>query len=208
MCNQIEKSGNIQMKGIFKKEFRSKLEKVNDKIWQFIENNKLEMEKVIELYTNYVHKIIRNTSLNISDEDIEEITLDVFFTLWKNQYKLDLNKNMSSYIAGITRNLIKKKYRELKLNVNIEAYEEQITDLNNIEFTFYEKEKNQIILQEINKLKQEDKDIFFMYYYDNMKLKEVAEKLNISESKTKIKLHRIRKKLKKVLKDRGYVNNE
>ncbi|MBO6232606.1 MAG: sigma-70 family RNA polymerase sigma factor, partial [Clostridia bacterium] len=78
------------------------MEKLNDKIWQYVENNKLQMEKIIELYTNYICKIIRNSYFNISDEDMEEITLDVFLTLWKNQYKLDLNKNLSSYIAGIT----------------------------------------------------------------------------------------------------------
>lgn len=196
------------MKGILKKEFRSKLEKLNDKIWQYVQNNKLQMEKVIELYTNYVCKIIRNSYFNISDEDMEEITLDVFLTLWKNQYKLDLNKNLSSYIAGITRNLIKKKYRDLKLNANIDNFEEEIIDTNNIELNLYRKDKNEVIIQELNKLKNEDKDIFIMYYYENIKLNEISRRLNISESKVKVKLYRIRKKLKKVLNERGYVEND
>ena len=196
------------MKGIFKKEFRSKLEKLNDKIWQYVENNKLQMEKIIELYTNYICKIIRNSYFNISDEDMEEITLDVFLTLWKNQYKLDLNKNLSSYIAGITRNLIKKKYRDLKLNANIDNYEEEIIDTNNIELNLYQKDKNEVIIQELNKMKNEDKDIFIMYYYENIKLNEISRRLKISESKVKVKLYRIRKKLKKVLNERGYVENE
>ena len=196
------------MKGIFKKEFRSKLEKLNDKIWQYVENNKLQMEKIIELYTNYICKIIRNSYFNISDEDMEEITLDVFLTLWKNQYKLDLNKNLSSYIAGITRNLIKKKYRDLKLNANIDNFEEEIIDTNNIELNLYRKDKNEVIIQELNKLKNEDKDIFIMYYYENIKLNEISRRLNISESKVKVKLYRIRKKIKKVLNERGYVEND
>lgn len=196
------------MKGIFKKEFRSKLEKLNDKIWQYVENNKLQMEKIIELYTNYICKIIRNSYFNISDEDMEEITLDVFLTLWKNQYKLDLNKNLSSYIAGITRNLIKKKYRDLKLNANIDNFEEEIIDTNNIELNLYRKDKNEVIIQELNKMKNEDKDIFIMYYYENIKLNEISRRLKISESKVKVKLYRIRKKLKKVLNERGYVENE
>ena len=196
------------MKGIFKKEFRSKLEKLNDKIWQYVENNKLQMEKIIELYTNYICKIIRNSYFNISDEDMEEITLDVFLTLWKNKYKLDLNKNLSSYIAGITRNLIKKKYRDLKLNANIDNFEEEIIDTNNIELNLYRKDKNEVIIQELNKMKNEDKDIFIMYYYENIKLNEISRRLKISESKVKVKLYRIRKKLKKVLNERGYVENE
>ena len=196
------------MKGIFKKEFRSKLENKNDKIWQYVENGKLQMEKVIEIYSNYVCKIIRNSYLKISNEDFEEITLDVFLTLWKNQYKLDLNKSMSSYIAGITKNLIKKKYRDIKLNYNIEDYDEQIIEINNFELGLYQKEKNEIVISELNKMKQEDKDIFIMYYYENKKLKEIAKMLEISESKAKVKLHKVRKKLKKVLKERGYAEDE
>lgn len=196
------------MKGILKKEFRSKLENKNDKIWQYVENGKLQMEKVIEIYSNYVCKIIRNSYINISNEDLEEIALEVFLTLWKNQYKLDLNKKMSSYIAGITKNLIKKKYREIKSSYNIEDYDEQIIETNSFELALYQKEKNEIVINELEELEQKDKEIFIMYYYENKKLKEIAKILKISESKAKVKLHRIRKRLKKVLKERGYVEDE
>ena len=184
------------------------MENKNDKIWQYVENGKLQMEKVIGTYSNYVCKIIRNSYLKTSNEDLEEITLDVFLTLWKNQNKLDLNKSMSSYIAGITKNLIKKKYRDIKLNYNIEDYDEQIIEINSFELGLYQKEKNEIVISELNKMKQEDKDIFILYYYENKKLKEIAKMLEISESKAKVKLHRVRKRLKIVLKEGGYVEDE
>ena len=44
---------------------------------------------------------------------------------------------MSSYIAGITKNLIKKKYRYIKIVDNIEDYEEQLIDFNSIELFKY-----------------------------------------------------------------------
>ena len=81
----------------------------NQKIYNYIDDNKLDIQMVMNDYTNYIFSIIRNDYINFSDEDIEEIVLDVFFTLWNNQSKLDINKKMSSYIAGITKNLIKKK---------------------------------------------------------------------------------------------------
>ncbi|MBO6233476.1 MAG: sigma-70 family RNA polymerase sigma factor, partial [Clostridia bacterium] len=107
-----------------------------------------------------------------------------------------------------TRNLIKRKYRDLKLNANIDNFEEEIIDTNNIELNLYRKDKNEVIIQELNKMKNEDKDIFIMYYYENIKLNEISRRLKISESKVKVKLYRIRKKLKKVLNERGYVENE
>ncbi len=174
------------------------------KIYEYIIDEKLQIEQVMEDYTNYICTIIKNSYINFSSEDTEEILLDVFLTLWKNQNKLDINKSISSYIAGITRILIKKKNRNIKFEDNIEDYQEQLADLTNIEIFFSENEKQKIILDELEKMKKIDKDIFIEYYYEDKQIKDIANLFEISQSKVKSKLFRIRKKLKKVLKDRGY----
>lgn len=196
------------MKDIFEKEFRSKLKVKNEKIYTYIENNKLQMEKIMETYNNYISTIIRNSHINLSNEDVEEVILDVFLTLWKNQNKLDINKSMSAYISGITKNLIKYKYRQCKINKNIEEYEEKLVDNSNIEITLLQNEKQKIISEELEKIKQEDKEIFIEYYYDDKKIKEISKKFNMTESKVKSKLFRVRKRLNKILKKRGYSSNE
>ena len=183
------------------------METKNNKIYSYIFNDKLEIENIMKDYTNYVIAIIRNSYNNLTDEDVEEIILDVFVTLWKNQEKLDINKNLSSYIGGITRNLIKKKNRNLKISDNIEDYQE-IADLADIELYYCENEKEKIIRNELEKLKQIDRDIFVLYYYEENSIKEISEILKISQSKVKSKLFRMRKKLKKFLNDRGYDSNE
>ena len=126
-CNQIKKYANIQLKDVLKKEFRSKLKLEDRKIHTYIENDNLQMEMIIEDYSNYVKTIIRNSYINLSNEDVEEVVIDVFLTLWRNQDKLDINKSMSSYISGVTKNLIKYKYRQSKENLNIEEYEENLS---------------------------------------------------------------------------------
>ena len=180
----------------------------NTKIFDYIIDNKLQIEKIMKEYTNYIYIIIKNSYIKFSNEDIEEITLDVFLTIWKNQKKLDVNKSMSAYIGGITKNLIKKKNRNAKINDNIENYQEQLIDLTNIELFFSETEKKKIIIKELKNLKQEDKNIFVEYYYEEKSIKEIAQNFKISESKVKSKLFRARKKLKKVLNERGYNSNE
>ena len=65
-----------------------------------------------------------------------------------------------------------------------------------------------IINNELNSLKAQDKDIFVKYYYFEKSIKEIASYYNISESKVKSKLFRIRKRLHKILKKRGYIPNE
>jgi RNA polymerase sigma factor, sigma-70 family len=196
------------MKDIFEKEFRSKLKVENEKIYTYIENNKLQMEKIMETYNNYISTIIRNSHINLSNEDVEEVILDVFLTLWKNQNKLDINKSMSAYISGITKNLIKYKYRQCKITQNIKEYEEKLIDNSNIEITLLQNEKQKIISEELEKIKQEDKEIFIEYYYDDKNIKEISKKFNMTESKVKSKLFRVRKRLNKILKKRGYSSNE
>ena len=183
--------------------------KVEDrKIYTYIENNKLQMEKIMANYSNYISAIIRNSYIELSSEDVEEVLLDVFLTLWKNQEKLDINKSMSAYISGITKNLIKYKYRQCKENQNIEEYEEKLIDSLNIEIMILQNERQNVIAEELEKIKQEDKEIFVEYYYDDRSIKEISKIFNMSESKIKSKLFRVRKRLNKALKKRGYSSNE
>lgn len=168
----------------------------------YFKDDVLQIEILMNDYTNYILTIIRNFNINLSEEDIEEIMLDVFLTIWNNQEKLIRDCNMSPYIAGITKNLIRKKYRKLKVVENIQDYDEKLVSLENIELIFSQNEKNRAVLEEVNKMKSDDKEIFIAYYYDEKRVKEISIMLNISESKVKSRLFRIRKKLKKVLKER------
>ena len=192
------------MKSIFEKEFRSKLEIKNRKISTYIEHDKLLTEKVIKDYMNYIYTIIMNAPVNLSKEDIEEIFIDVILTLWKNQNKLDINKSMSAYISGITKNLIKYKCRQKNFYLNIDDYEEQLSDLKNIDIAIEENEREKIISNELETLKEDDRTIFIEYYYSEKSIKEISIIFNMSESKIKSKLFRIRKKIKKALKKGGY----
>lgn len=174
-----------------------------EKIEEYLENGILDIETVMNQYTNYIYTIIKNKSSAFNQEDIEEIISDVFLTLWNNREKLDCDKNLSSYIAGITKNLIKKKQRDRKIYENLDDYEEQLITSEKIDLYFEEQEQNEIIIQELDKFKNEEQTIFLMFYYQNRKIREIANFLNISESKVKMKLSRTRKKLKRKLKERG-----
>ena len=115
---------------------------------------------------------------------------------------------MSPYIAGITKNLMKKKYRDIKIQENIEIYQDTIMDYNDIELHYLKDEQHENMINQLKKLKEEDRNIFILYYYDEMNIKNIANKMNMSESKIKSKLFRIRRKLKKYLKRKGYDSND
>lgn len=169
-------------------------------IYEYLEKDELNIELIMKEYTNYIFTIIKNSSNNLIPEDIEEIISDVFLTIWNNREKLDIEKELSPYIAGITKNLIKKKYRDNKTYENIEDYEEKLISIEGIDLYYEEEERNEILIKNLELLKPEEQRIFMMFYYEDKKIKEIAQVLDVSQSKVKMKLYRIRKKLKQSLK--------
>ena len=127
--------------------------------------------------------------------------------MWKNHSKIDNNINIRAYLIGITRNLIKKKYRSYNIDYetkNIDDFENKINSHIDIQELIEENEKGKIIEKLIDSLKDEEKKIFTMFYYQSKKIKEIAKALKISETKVKVRLHRLRKQAKKKFKEGGY----
>ena len=152
-----------------------------------------------------VYKIIKNmASSHLSDEDVEEIISDTFFILWKNREKLDKEKILSSYIAGIVRNLVREKTRVINIHADILDYENILQDGQKMDMICEQRERISIIEKVLKNMKEEDRMIFHLYYYSSMKIKDIADKLDITEFNVKSRLYRMRKKIKKELEKGGY----
>ena len=174
------------------------------KEYESIDEKNLDLEKIVDEYSGYIYTIIQNMAANIfNQEDIEEIISDTFFILWKNQNKIDKEKSLSSYIAGIARNLVKERLRKTNKNI-INDLECDFFDIQMIDLEYENREKIEIIKNTMGKMKEQDKDIFNLYYYGNRKINEISKILKIAEFNVKSRLHRIRKKLKNELLKGGY----
>ena len=160
-----------------------------------INSNELDLDKIISEYTPYIRTIINNMSNNnLSVEDKEEILADTFFILWKNQKNITVS--FDSYISGITRNLVRERFRKKNYTYNLSDYKNSIG--------YYDTEifldKNFYIdnLREtFNSLKEIDIKIINMFYYFDKPIKDIAKELNLSEINVRSRLHRARKKIKK-----------
>lgn len=179
--------------------------KEKKKIKEYYKNNELNLEMIIDEYSGYIFKIIENMSIQyLSQEDIEEIISDTFVVLWKNRDKLDKTKDLSPYIAGITKNLVREKTRVINIHNDISDYENIIQDFFKIDMLCEQREKFAIIDKAVKNMKKIDIEIFELYYYSSMKYNEISNILNISEFTIKSKLFRIRKKIRKELLKGGY----
>ncbi len=171
---------------------------MNGKIKDYIENNELKLEKIINDYSNYAITIINNiVKDNLNKEDKEEILSETFFVIWKNKNKLDINKNLSSYIAGVTRNIVKEYLRKIRINYNICDYENILYSYDNIEILDTNIEEIKKIENRLNRMKEIDKKIFLEFYYSGKTIKDIAKEQNITTFSVKQRLYRIRNKIKK-----------
>ncbi len=182
---------------------------MKSKIEKYKNNQKLDLEKIIDEYSGYVYSIIRNMANKyLSQEDIEEIVSDTFFILWKNADKLEDDRILSSYIAGITKNLVKEKSRVININYDISEYENIIQDNVKVDMICEQREKVNVLEKTVKQLKEDDILIFNLYYYSSMKISEISKALNISDFNVKMRLHRIRKKIKKEFSKGGYSDDK
>ena len=179
------------------------------KIEEYLRNNELNLETIIDEYSGYVYKIIESMALQyLSREDIEEIISDTFVIVWKNRKKLDKTRELSPYIAGITKNLVKEKNRTINVHSDFSDYENIVEDFFKIDMIYEQREKIAIIDETVKKMKKNDIALFELYYYYNLKYSEISEILNTSEFSIKSRLFRIRKKIKKELVKGGYSYEE
>ena len=173
----------------------------SNKIKHYIVNNELDLEKIINDFSAYVGTIIDNMSkYTIPNEDKEEICSDVFLILWKNTYKLDINKILSSYIAGITRNVVKDYLKKNKIFYNLSDYKNDLYSYDNIELLDNSIEEISNIEKKLDNMKEIDKRIFLDFYYFSKSIKDIAKEQNITEFSVKQRLYRIRNKIKKEVK--------
>lgn len=169
----------------------------------YYKNNEIDLDAIIDDFSPYITTIINNgTDNRLSFEDKEEIFSDTFFILWKNWKRININISLNSYLAGITKNLIKEKYRKRKIDFDMSNYDD-IDITNNIDLYNNERETLYDLESKIKNLKDIDREIIKLFYYSSKSVKDIAKILNMSEFNVKTKLHRIRKKIKQEFKNGG-----
>lgn len=178
---------------------------MKENVNEYIVEGNLDIDKLLDDFYNYVYMIVKNgISMYMSNEDIEEIIADVFVAIWKNKDDFHNIIDLKKYISGITKNIIKNKYRKHQLNLSISDYEDSIIDIQNIEQIIEDNDKDLIIQKCLNSLKEEEYKMFMMYYYENKTINEISIYQKCSIGKVKMTLHRVRKKLKNSLEGGGY----
>ena len=139
--------------------------------------------------------------LTRSDFEAEEITQEVFITLWEKHRNIDPGKNIKGYLYTIARNRVLKKLRDAK---GMEGYG-NLEDFNVADTesppddVLISREKEIIIRIAIEHMPAQRKRIMELCRYEGLSNEEIAVRLNISRQNVATHLTYARQDLKKVL---------
>ena len=168
--------------------------------------NKQLLEHYIEAYGTDIYSFcIRLTQKR---EQAEELYQDTFLAMcekedWKEE------GNVKSYLLGITIKLWQNRKRKFawrkRIAAEIPLSKEQgleafSTD-ENLEQHMVSKEEQEAVWKAVYKLPEQLRIVILLYYMEDFKVAEIAEKLSLSISNVKSKLMRARRYLKQELED-------
>ena len=166
--------------------------------------NERYYEILIDRYVRYVGAIALKISGNrLNMYDIEEICSDVFVKLWDSAERITLTGgNLKPYIAIVTRNNTLNMLRDRNKNLE-EELEAAVLVSDSTENTVILKEEKQLIKSVINSLKEPDREIFIRRYFYLEKVKDIAEKIGLSEKAVSARIGRAKDLLHSLFRDKG-----
>ncbi|MDR0547514.1 MAG: RNA polymerase sigma-70 factor [Dysgonamonadaceae bacterium] len=156
------------------------------------------------IFQKYNAKIYHFAAATLYDKTLaEDITQNVFLSLWEHRQTIDPEKNFSAYLYTIAKNMVFRETEKMFLAFRYEEIlktrfrEEDNSDEANIDAQSLE----ELILQLINQLPEARKKVFLLRFKSDLSNKEIAQTLSISEENVEMQVRRsldyIRKHLHK-----------
>ncbi len=170
------------------------------------EGDKTEFERI---YFEFFDVLFALCFQYTSDKSVAEgIVQDAFLKLWEVRESLLPQTNVRNFLYTLVKNLCLNHLRDQKAvwkhfnQIKYYEYEYAIESLNRISGNYLEfKELSEKVDQAIEKLPDELKIVFKMSRFDELKYREIAEKLQISEKTVEARMTKALKFLRKELKD-------
>lgn len=169
---------------------------------EFKSGDKSKFEIIYLETSNKLYNYIFSLSDSLNNEDCIELLQDTYIQVNSKIDTLKDSKAFISWMFMIARNktlrYLEKKKKEVLLSEEGQGiFESQLeTDVDLLpEEILDNKEKQRMILDILDSLPEEQKEVIYLRYYNGLSVKQIAEKLNISDGTVKSRLNYGRKKI-------------
>jgi RNA polymerase sigma-70 factor (family 1) len=171
-------------------------------------HNEKELVQLISLGDEYAFAAIFNfyrnriygTVLKLTNSTTvaEEIVEDVFLKIWTRRTTLNEIENFSAYLFTIARNETYKMLKQIAKNYKIVSLSENNESLvhNNAEDYLVDKELTSLLQKAINRLPQQQKQVYKLMKGEDLKRGEVAELLHLQPETVKFHLAQAMKNIR------------
>ncbi len=129
----------------------------------------------------------------------EDIIQNTFIKLFENLKNIRVKESIQYWLFTTVRNEIYTHYRHKKIRLD-QYYAEDADEIDvlsdsNIEFDYEKAELKEMIMEQLDKLAIEQRDVFLLKEYAGLCYKEIAEVMNIDEELVKSRLFKVRQRL-------------
>ena len=131
-------------------------------------------------------------------EEAEEVTQDIFLKAYTHLASYGSRSAFSTWLYRIACNtaLTAVKRRQRRFALFDFGRAERLPELSDDgELTELSEAQEQALRAALDRLEADERALIQLHYYENRPLSECGEILSLTESNTKVRLHRIRKKL-------------
>jgi RNA polymerase sigma-70 factor (ECF subfamily) len=144
---------------------------------------------------NYVLRMTNNTELS------EDLVQNAFLKLYDNLNNIRNKSSIPFWLFKTARNEVYTYFRNNKRKPEYNAKDVNELEFHstmNIESEFELKEMKELLLNELGKLPQDQKEIFILREYGGLSYKEISSQLEINIDFVKSRLYKTRQKLMKI----------
>jgi RNA polymerase sigma-70 factor (ECF subfamily) len=144
---------------------------------------------------NYVLRMTNNTELS------EDLVQNAFLKLYDNLNNIRNKSSIPFWLFKTARNEVYTYFRNNKRKPEYNAKDVNELEFHstmNIESEFELKEMKELLLNELGKLPQDQKEIFILREYGGLSYKEISSQLEINIDLVKSRLYKTRQKLMKI----------
>lgn len=129
----------------------------------------------------------------------DDIVQNVFIKLYQNLDSIRNKQSIQFWLFKSARNELYTLFRNTKLKKlynEAEDYDEiEIEDTVSVSDEFEFKELNKLIMNELEKISPEQKEIFILKEFSGLSYREIAVLMEIDEELVKSRLYKVRQKL-------------
>jgi len=129
----------------------------------------------------------------------EDIIQNVFEKFFENMNSIRNSERVDVWLYTTTRNAIYAYYRTKKIRVDqfnvVDTDEIEIDSSVKLEEELESKELHEMVMNELEKLDVEQRDVFLLKEYGDFSYKEISEVMKIDENLVKSRLYKTRQRL-------------